>query len=133
MKFYTNALEYGNNILVRGYDRGQAFSEKIPYKPKMFVPSKRENAGWRDIRGVPLDSMQFDSIREAKDFINRYEDVSNFKVYGLPRFIYAYLNEEYPEEVVYDRDLIKVAYIDIEVSSEFGFPSADEADRKSVV
>jgi len=127
MKFYTNALEYGNNILVRGYDRGQAFSEKIPYKPKMFVPSKRENAGWRDIRGVPLDSMQFDSIREAKDFINRYEDVSNFKVYGLPRFIYAYLNEEYPEEVVYDRDLIKVAYIDIEVSSEFGFPSADEA------
>jgi len=127
MKFYTNALEFGNNILVRGYDRGQAFSEKIPYKPKMFVPSKRANAEWRDIRGVSLDSMQFDSMREAKDFINRYEDVSNFKVYGLPRFIYAYLNEEYPEEVVYDRDLIKVAYIDIEVSSEFGFPSADEA------
>ena len=51
MKFYTNALEFGNNILVRGYDRGQAFSEKIPYKPKMFVPSKRANAEWRGRRG----------------------------------------------------------------------------------
>lgn len=127
MKFYTNALEYGNNILVRGYDRGRAFQEKIPYKPTMFVPSKRQDAAWKDIRGLALDPMPFDSMRDAKDFIKRYEDVSNFKVYGMPRFMYAYLNDEYPNEIVYDRELIKVAYIDIEVSSEFGFPTVERA------
>ena len=126
-KFYTNALEYGNNILVRGYDRGRPFQEKIPYKPTMFVPSQREGSVWKDIRGLSLDPMPFDSIRDAKDFLKRYEDVSNFKLYGMPRFLYSYLNDEYPNEIVYDRDLINVAYIDIEVSSEFGFPTVERA------
>jgi len=126
-KFYTNALEYGNNILVRGYDNGRPFNEKIPYKPTMFIPSKRTDAEWKDIRGFSLDPMPFDSMRDAKDFIKQYEDVSNFKVYGLPRFLYTYLNEEYPNEIAYDRDLIKVAYIDIEVSSENGFPTVELA------
>jgi DNA polymerase elongation subunit (family B) len=127
MKFYTNALEYGNNILVRGYDRGRPFQEKIPYKPTLYLPSKRPNAEWKTIRGLPLDAMPFDSIRDTKDFLKRYEDISNFDVYGLPRFLYAYLNEEYPNEIVYDRELINVAYIDIEVSSEFGFPTVERA------
>ncbi len=126
-KFYTNAIEYGNNILVRGYDRGRPFNEKIPYKPTLFLPSKREGAVWKDIRGLPLDPMPFDSMRDAKEFIARYDDVSNFNLYGMPRFMYAYLNDEYPDEIVYDRDLIKVAYIDIEVSSEFGFPTVERA------
>jgi len=127
MKFYTNALEYGNNILVRGYDDGIPFSERVPYKPRMFVPSKKPNPGWHDIRGLPLDRVDFESMREAKDFIQRYEGVTNFSIYGLPRFVYCYLNEAYPEEVVYDRDLINVAFIDIEVSSEFGFPEVERA------
>ena len=127
MKFYTNALEFGNNILVRGYDRGRSFSERIPYKPTMYLPSKRQNAEWSDIRGLALDPMQFDCMRDAKDFVSKYDDISNFAVYGMPRFLYAYLNEDYPDEIVYDRDLIKVAYIDIEVSSEFGFPTVERA------
>ena len=127
MKFYTNALEYGNKILVRGYDDGVPFSERVPYKPRMFVPSKKPNPGWHDIRGLPLDRVDFESMRDAKDFIDRYEGVSNFSIYGLPRFIYCYLNEAYPEEVVYDRELINVAFMDIEVSSEFGFPEVKRA------
>ena len=123
MKFYTNALEYGNKILVRGYDDGVPFSERVPYKPRMFAPSKKPNPEWHDIRGLPLDRVDFESMRDAKDFIDRYEGVSNFSIYGLPRFIYCYLNEAYPEEVVYDRELINVAFMDIEVSSEFGFGS----------
>jgi len=69
-KFYTNAIEYGNNILVRGYDRGRAFNEKIPYKPTLYLPSKREGAEWKDIRGAQLDPMPFESMRDAKDFLN---------------------------------------------------------------
>lgn len=126
-KFYTNALEYGNNILVRGYDRGRPFNEKIPYQPTLFVPSKRPDAAWKDIRGNRLDPVDFLSMREAKDFIKNYEDITNFKLYGMPRFMYAYLNDEYPNEIAYDRELINVAYIDIEVSSENGFPTVERA------
>jgi DNA polymerase elongation subunit (family B) len=129
-KFYTNVLEYGNNIFVRGYDHGRYFEEKIPYKPTMFLNSKRESAEWKDIRGLSLDPMGFESIRDAKEFIKSYEDVSNFSIYGMSRFLYAYLNEEYNNEIVYDRDLINVANIDIEVSSENGFPSADVAAQE---
>lgn len=129
-KFYTNVLEYGNNIFVRGYDHGRYFEEKIPYKPTMFLNSKRDNAEWKDIRGLSLDPMGFESIRDAKEFIKSYEDVSNFSIYGMSRFLYAYLNEEYNNEIVYDRDLINVANIDIEVSSENGFPSADVAAQE---
>jgi DNA polymerase elongation subunit (family B) len=129
-KFYTNVLEYGNNIFVRGYDHGRYFEEKIPYKPTMFLNSKRESAEWKDIRGLSLDPMGFESIRDAKEFIKSYEDVSNFSIYGMSRFLYAYLNEEYNNEIVYDRDLINVANIDIEVSSENGFPSADVASQE---
>ena len=129
-KFYTNVLEYGNNIFVRGYDHGRYFEEKVPYKPTMFLHSKRNDAEWRDIRGLPLDAMTFESMRDAKDFIKRYEDISNFSMYGMSRFLYAYLNEEYQNEIVYDRDLISVANIDIEVSSENGFPSADVAEQE---
>ena len=126
-KFYTNAIEYGNNILIRGYDRGRPFNEKIPYQPTMYLPSKRPNAEWKDIRGFSLDPMSFESMRDAKEFLKKYENVSNFKLYGMPRFLYAYLNEEYPNEIAYDRELINVAYIDIELSSEFGFPTVDRA------
>jgi len=129
-KFYTNVLEYGNNIFVRGYDHGRYFEEKIPYKPTMFLNSKRDNAEWKDIRGLSLDPMGFESIRDAKEFIKSYEDVSNFSIYGMSRFLYAYLNEEYNNEIVYDRDLINAANIDIEVSSENGFPSADVAAQE---
>jgi len=85
-KFYTNAIEYGNNILVRGYDRGRAFNEKIPYKPTLYLPSKREGAEWKDIRGAQLDPMPFESMRDAKDFLKRYEDVSNFKLVWYASF-----------------------------------------------
>jgi len=126
-KFYTNAMQFGNNILVRGYDRGLPFNEKIPYKPTMFVQSKHENASWSDIRGLSLEPIQFESINEAKDFLKQYEDVTNFNIFGLQRFVYTYLNEEYPTDVPYDREQIKVAYLDIEVSSENGFPAVERA------
>ena len=126
-KFYTNAMQFGNNILVRGYDRGFPFNEKIPYKPTMFVQSKHENASWSDIRGLSLEPIQFESINEAKDFLKQYEDVTNFNIFGLQRFVYTYLNEEYPTDVPYDREQIKVAYLDIEVSSENGFPAVERA------
>jgi len=129
MMFYTNAICFGNNILIRGYKDGQRFQKKVRYRPTMFVKSPKAVSGWKNIHGEPLEPVNFDSINDARNFVKRYEQVSNFDVYGMQRFEYAFLNEAFPDDVIYDRDLIKIANIDIEVGSENGFPDVKTASE----
>jgi len=130
-KFYTFAFQIGNTIHVRGYENGIRFSHKIKYQPTLFIPPKGQvsKSGWRSIWGNAVEPMRFGDIREAKDFIEKYSDVTNFNIYGLPRFQYAYLNEEYPFEIQYDRDLIEIATLDIEVGSDNQFPTPEIASE----
>ena len=129
MIFYTNAICLRSQILVRGYKDGQRFQKKVRYRPTMFVTSQKAESGWKDIYGNPVEPMTFESIYEAKEFIKRYEGVHGFDVYGMPRFEYTFINEAFPGEVRYDRDLMKVVNIDIEVGSENGFPDPNTADE----
>lgn len=130
MYFYTNAYQRGNNILVCGYENGQRFKRKVPYKPYFFVSSNKENCEYISLYKEPLDKISFDSIQEAKKFQEQYEDVANFKIHGLDRFVYTFLNDEFPGEVQYDRSLIKIWTIDIETgkAATGGFASADLAN-----
>lgn len=128
--FYTNVAISGDNVLIRGYDKdGTPFQSKIPYKPKLFIRPKDKTGTWKTIDGIELDPIQFESITDAKEFISRYDDVTGFRIYGFPRFEYAYLNERYPNEIQYDVDRIRIANIDIEVSSENGFPNPELANE----
>ena len=38
-RFYTFARQYGNSILVRGWDdkKGGHFQEKVPFRPTMYL------------------------------------------------------------------------------------------------
>jgi len=119
--FYTHVAQYGNNILYRGYKNGKRVQTKVPYKPYLFVPSKRPNAEYRTLDDQPVDKMVFNTIKEARHFTYQYEDVSNFKIYGLTNFKYLFLNDTYPEEVQYDVEQISVVTIDIEVKLPTGF------------
>lgn len=132
MKFYTSAVQRGNNILVRGYENGRAFSRSVKYQPTLFVPGKAASS-WSSLYGEHLEPMQFDSINDAKDFLKRYENVKNFKIHGMDRFIYPFLNEEYPGTIEYDKSLIKIYNIDIEVASENGFPDPEQVDEEITV
>ena len=38
MKFYTNVFQIGNSMLVRGYDNGKHFEERVDFHPTFFVP-----------------------------------------------------------------------------------------------
>ena len=130
-KFYTSAILWGDNVLVRGYDDDGAFSKKIHYKPKLFVPAKnKSDASWSSIEGQPLEPIEFDSVTEAKNFIDNYKNVTGFPIYGFSRYEYAWLNEEYRNEVVYDIDRIRVANIDIEVYAGNGFPNVNSASEE---
>ena len=133
MNFYTSAVASGDNILVRGYDEKGAFAHRIPYKPTLYIsPKTKADASWSTIDGRALEPIELGSISEAKQFIERYKDVHGFDIYGFTRFEYAYLNEAYSDDVIYDRDKIRIANIDIEVSSENGFPNPESASEEVV-
>ncbi len=124
MKFYTTGAQDRGKILVRGYDNGKRFSEAIPYKPYLFIRSNEETA-YRTIYGESAGRVDFGSIGDAREFIDKYKDVENFPVYGMTTWLYPYLNDAFPD-VEYDVTQIVVANYDIEVHAD-EFPNAQEA------
>jgi DNA polymerase elongation subunit (family B) len=128
-KFYTNVHLYRNEILLRGYENGERVKTTIPYKPYLFVSSRKGDSMFRTLNGKQVDKMDFDSVREARDFINKYKDVAGFDVYGLTNFVYTFINDTYTGEIDYDPRLVSVVNIDIEVAADEGFPSIQYADK----
>ena len=129
MKFYTHFSKLGNNILVRGYKDGKRFSDKVEYNPTLYLPAGTKDAEYRTLDGQSLAAVSQGTMRDATEFMKRYEDVDNFKVYGSTNFPYVYINEAYPGKVDYDPQQIKIANIDIEVGSENGFPEPASASE----
>lgn len=126
MKFYTNFYSRGDTVYIRGYDNGRRVVDRIEYNPTLYLPT-RKSSTWQTIHGDPVEPIELGSIKEARDFIKRYEDVDNFKVYGSTLFAYACLNEHYGKD--FDPDVVKIANIDIEVGSEDGFPEPELANQ----
>lgn len=125
-EFYTSVLRYGNNILYRGYENDKPVKRKIPFRPTLFMAGSK-NSGWTTLEGLPVDPIQFDSMSEATDFLKRYDGVSNFTVHGNNNYVAQFITEKYPDTIEFDRDLIQVLNIDIEVASDDGFPTPDAA------
>lgn len=128
--FYTNVAMSRGDILLRGIENGKRVSKKIPYKPYLFIPTKKETE-YQTLEGHPVGRVDFDSIREAKDFMREYEDVGGMPIYGLDKFVYTFINDEYKRggDIMYDPSLINVCPIDIEVSlaDDKGFPDIQVA------
>ena len=124
--FYTNCFAKNNKIFLRGYGAGKRFLDEITYQPYLFVPGDGE---YRDIYGNSLIKQEFKNIRAARDFADSYGLAVNGKVFGFTNYIYAYLNDEFPDKIDYDASLISVVSLDIEVySGNQGFPSPLKAE-----
>ena len=81
MDFYTTVERYGNNLLYRGYSGTERVQKKIPFRPTLFVRS--DKGSWKNLQGQPVEPIEFDSMREATDFIKRYDGISNMVEGGL--------------------------------------------------
>ena len=126
-EFYTCVNRMGNNILYRGYDAaGEPILRKVPFAPTLYLATTEET-GYQSIDGTPVIPRNFDSMREAKEFIATYTDVDNFKVYGNTNYIAQFIYEKFPGEIAFDRDKICIASLDIEVASDDGFPFPEDA------
>jgi DNA polymerase elongation subunit (family B) len=127
-KYYTNITVYGPHILYRGVKNGRRIKEKINYAPTLFLPAKKKT-DYKTLFGEYLEPMQFSNIREARDFVKRYESVENFKVYGNDRYAYAFIADNHKGLIDWNMDELSIVIIDIEVGSENGFPDPYKASE----
>ena len=74
MNFYTNISQRGNRIYFRGYKDGQRVQFWENYKPYMFVPS--DVGTYKTLSGAKVAKLDFDTIKEAKEYSQQYKDVS---------------------------------------------------------
>ena len=126
MKYYTNISIQGNNILYRGVNNGRRVNKKIEYSPTLFLQSNK-NTEWKSLFGERLEAKRFETIRDAREFIKRYDEVENFKIYGNDRFEYAFIADEHRGQIEWDIKELSIVIIDIEVGSENGFPDPYKA------
>ena len=131
MSFYTNVAALGNNILFRGVsDDGKRFKDRIEYHPTLYIPTKEETK-FRTLEGKPVGEIQPGTMKECREFISKYNEVDNFSIYGNDKFEFSFIAEHFPEEHIdYDFSQIRVAYLDIEVASENGFPDIENANEE---
>ena len=127
-KFYTNVSRIGNNILYRGYDSGKQIKTRVPFKPKLYVTGESPSE-WRTLDGHSMVEMQFETMKEATEFSQKYRDVSNFKVFGQNNYVAQFISECWPDDIKFDREQVRVLNIDIEVASDAGFPEPDVAEH----
>ena len=99
---------------------------KVPFSPTLYVPVEKPTK-FKSLDGKYVEPVKLETMREAKEFMERYKDVSNFEIYGNTNYIAQYVAEHWPGEIKFDRNQINVTYIDIEVQSNEGFPEPEEA------
>lgn len=126
MDFYTNVQCIGDNILFRGVKAGKRVQSKIAFQPELFVPSKKPTK-YTTLFGEYVDVVHPGGIRDCRQFVDNYKDVSGFAIYGNTKYEYAYIAEAFPDDIDWDTSLLKIAIIDLEVGSENGFPEPTQA------
>jgi len=130
LKFYTNVQIRGSKILHRGYEDGKRFSYAEPCRPYLFTGPVGFDTGYTTLDGKNVLRRDFDNPMMAQKYIAENKDIAGKAVYGLPMFAYTYLNDNYKDEVKYDRDIIRTLYMDIEVAADEGFPDIQRADKE---
>ena len=129
MKFYTSVLPYHGKLLVRGVNAdGSHKKYRLNYEPSLFIPVQKESK-YKTLDGRNVDQVKFDSIVEAKKWIQEYDNVTNFEYFGNTRYQYPYIADKFPGKVDWDINKIRILTIDIECESENGFPDPNSAEE----
>ena len=131
--FYTQVSQVGNRILHRWIDgkTGKHKAEIVSPSVELFTPTKNQNTPYRSIRGNPLQRHEFDKIKDAKDFVKQYGDVSNMEIHGNQNWWAQFISDTYPGTIEFDDSKIILAWIDIETETGTkGFPEPKYAENK---
>ena len=128
MNFYTNVLQWGNQLFVREVKNGQRINSKIKYSPTLFSPVTQET-GYKTLDGTHVLPTKFDNIKEAKEWIESHKSQPEL-VCGNTQYPYCYISDKYDGTVNWDMDQILIVTLDAEVQCENGFPDPKAADEE---
>ena len=128
MDFYTNVLQWGNQLLVREIKDGRRINSKVMYAPTLFSPVQKET-GYKTLDGSHVLPTQFYNIKSAKEWVESHKSQPEL-VYGNTQYPYCYIADEYKGMVNWDMDQILIVTIDIEVQCENGFPNVRDAEEE---
>ena len=126
--FYTNIILKGDTLYLRAVEDGERIMRKIKYQPTLFVPSAKKSK-FKTLTGQYAKPVKFGSINQAREFLRNYESQIDL-VYGMERWQYCYISDEYEGIVNWEQDKILTLTIDIEVASENGFPDPNVAEEE---
>ena len=99
------------------------------FSPTLYVLSKNKEK-FTTLDGRYVSPIKFDKPREGREFIRQYDGVEGFEVHGYERFVYQYIRQEYPNDVEYRIDQMKIYSMDIEVQCENGFPDVEAVSEE---
>jgi len=125
---YTYVNQLGNKIVSRGYDEdGFKFVRKEDYNPTLFTYSSKEtNTKWYDLHGNKVYEVKPGDIKECRDFIQRYKDVSGYEILGNTNWYIQYISDTYPDPITVNMNRIRVNYLDIETTVGDQFPDYND-------
>jgi DNA polymerase elongation subunit (family B) len=126
--FYTNVTRVADYIYFRGYNSGRRIQQRVKYKPTFYVASPKPTK-FKSLTGSYLAEMDFDTMRDGMDFLKRHKDVDNFDIHGNTNFVQQFISDAFRKVIEFDRDVINVTTIDIEVQSDQGFPRPEDANH----
>ena len=130
MSFYTNVQLVGDDLLYLGYEEGpggllERIQRKFKFSPTLFVVTDKQTE-FKTLDGRFAKPVKFESVRKARQFVDKYRDVDGFEVHGYDRYLYQFISQEFPQEVDFDVKSLKITSLDIEVACENGFPNVQE-------
>lgn len=128
--YYTSVFRRGDTVYIRKINEDKSRTNySVKYKPKLYFASNELNSEYKNLKGEFLREVEFSSIKSAKEYAEAYQG----KVYGYPRWEYACLDEEFPYEIEYDFNDLRVAFIDIETESLTHYSSVKNPDQPIIL
>ena len=128
MNFYTNVLQWGNNLLVRAVINDKREDFRIRYSPTLYAPVEKKTP-YKNLDGGYVTNLTFSTMKEAKEWVDTMKNQPHL-VYGNTQYPYTYIADTYRGRVDWDLEKILMVTIDIEVQCENGFPSARDAEEE---
>jgi len=128
MNFYTNVIQWGNNLLVREIKNGIRTNSRVRYSPTLYAPVKKQTP-YKNLNGGYVTDLTFSTMKEAKEWVDSMKDQPHL-VYGNTQYPYTYISDTHKGQVDWDLEKILIVTIDIEVQCENGFPSPKLAEEE---
>ena len=87
---------------------------------------------YKTLDGRNVERINPGTIKECRQFIERYDGVSGFEIFGNTNYVYQFINDAFPNEIEYDFSKVVIANVDIETECENGFPDIENANERII-